>query len=52
VLSNYSNSVINCHYSKYSQTIKHQGKSLRQITPMLNEMTVALELAKLDAIRL
>lgn len=33
----------------YNQTIKQQGKSLRQVNRMLNETTVALELAKLGA---
>ena len=36
----------------YNQTIKQQGKSLRQVNRMINEPTVALELAKLGAIRL
>jgi len=49
VLSNYSNSLINCHVSVYNQTIKQQENSLRQVNIMLNETTVALELAKLGA---
>lgn len=52
VLSNYSNSLINCHDSKYNKTIKQQGKSLRQVNLMLNETTEALELAKLGVIGL
>lgn len=52
MLSNYSNSLINCHDSKYNQTIKQQGKSLWQVNCMLNETTVALELAKLGTIGL
>lgn len=52
VLFNYSNSLINCCDSKYNQTIKQQRKPLRQVNRMLNEMTVALEFAKLGAMHM